>query len=108
MPLFMTQFSYTPQAWAALTKNPEDRREQLRPLAEGLGGRLIELYYSFGDYDAVVIAEYPDEKACTTAVLAAIGAGHIKTVKTTVLLTVEQTMEALRRAGSLTYRAPRP
>jgi hypothetical protein len=28
-------------------------------------------------------------------------------VKTTTLLTVEQTVEAMRRAGSLTYRAPR-
>ena len=106
MPLFMTQFSYTPEAWAALSKNPDDRRGQLAQLNEKLGGRLIDVYYSFGEYDGLTISEFPDETAATTAVLAAIGPGHIKAVKTTVLLTVEQTLEALRRVGSLTYRGP--
>jgi hypothetical protein len=25
MPLYMTQFAYTPEAWAAIVDNPEDR-----------------------------------------------------------------------------------
>jgi uncharacterized protein with GYD domain len=106
MPLFMSQFSYTPEAWAALTRNPEDRRPQLRQMTESLGGRLIDVYYSFGEYDGLTISEYPDETAATTGVLAAIGPGHIKSIKTTLLLTVEQTLEALKRANGLTYRGP--
>jgi hypothetical protein len=27
MATYMTQFSYTPEAWAALAKNPEDRHD---------------------------------------------------------------------------------
>ena len=34
MTLYMTQFAYTPDAWAALTKKPEDRSETLRNLLE--------------------------------------------------------------------------
>ena len=106
MPLYMTQFSYTSEAWAALARNPEDRSTVLGELIENLGGRLIAFYYSFGEYDGVFIYEAPDESTAATAILAAISPGHVKTVKTTTLLTVEDTMEALRRAGAMTCRGP--
>ena len=37
MPLYMTQFAYTPQAWAALTKKPENREEIFRGLVQKEG-----------------------------------------------------------------------
>lgn len=106
MPLYMSQFSYTPEAWAALARNPEDRREAVGRLAEAVGGRLVSMYYSFGDYDGFLIMEAPDEKAAAAAVLTSVSAGHVKAIKTTTLLTVEDTMETLRRAGDLTFRGP--
>jgi len=106
MSLYMTQFAYTTEAWTALTKNPVDRREGLRVMMKKLGGRLIELYYSLGEYDGVLLYEGPDDTAATAAVIAAVGAGHIKAVKTTKLLSVEDTLQALRKAGDLTYKAP--
>ena len=107
MPLYMTQFSYTPEAWTALVKNPEDRSAPLKALAEKLGGRLLGLYYCFGEYDGVVIVELPDETTCMAAVLAAIAPGHLKATKTTVLFSVEQAMEAMGKAGALVYPAPK-
>jgi hypothetical protein len=41
MPLYMTQFAYTSEAWAALAKKPQNREEVLRALIEKLGGRLV-------------------------------------------------------------------
>jgi uncharacterized protein with GYD domain len=108
MPVYMTQFTYTREAWAALTQNPVDRRESLRRLFDGVGGRLIELYYSFGDADGVLLFEVPDHVSATAAVLTAIGAGHITAVKTTALVTVEETLQALRKAGGMSYQAPSP
>ena len=61
MPLYMTQFAYTPEAWATLTKKPENREEVFRTLMQQLGGRLVSLYYCFGDYDGVIIFEAPEE-----------------------------------------------
>jgi uncharacterized protein with GYD domain len=55
MPLYMTQFAYTPEAWAALVDNPEDRSAPVRELTESMGGRLISWYLSFGDYDGLLI-----------------------------------------------------
>jgi uncharacterized protein with GYD domain len=106
MPIYMTQVSYTPEAWAALARQPEDRSEAIGGLIEGLGGRLISFYYSFGDYDVVIISEAPDETAIASTLVAAVSAGHIKTIKTTTLLSAEEGMEVLRRAGEITYRGP--
>jgi uncharacterized protein with GYD domain len=107
MPLYMSQFAYTSDAWAALVKDPQNREDVLRGLIEKLGGRLVSFYYCFGEYDGVCITEMPDETTETASVLASISPGHVKAVKTTVLLTTEQTMEAMRKAGSQTYQAPR-
>jgi hypothetical protein len=40
MAFYLTQFSYTPETWARLTKNPEDRREAARKYIESVGGKL--------------------------------------------------------------------
>jgi uncharacterized protein with GYD domain len=104
MSLYMTQFSYTSEAWAALTQNPEDRREAVRGLAESMGARLVSFHYSFGDYDGVLMVEAPDEKAVAAMVLASVSAGHVKSIKTTTLLSVEDAMEVFRRAGEVTFR----
>ena len=44
MPFYMTQFAYTPEAWAALVDNPEDRSAPVRELTESMGGRLVSWY----------------------------------------------------------------
>ena len=106
MALYMTQFSYTGEAWAALAKQPADRRAGLRTLFERLGGRLVELYYSFGDYDGVVLFEASDDTAAVAALVAVLGPGHVKAIKTTKLLSVEDTVAALGRAADLSYAGP--
>ena len=102
----MTQYAYTSDAWAALAKNPQNREEVFRALVEKLGGRVVSFYYAFGEYDGVTITEMPDETAIAAAVLATVAAGHVKTTKTTPLLTTEQTLKALREAGKQSYPAP--
>ena len=106
MALYMSQFAYTPEAWAALTRQPEDRSQPIAQLCEKMGARLVNLYYSFGEYDGVAIIEAPDEVTAAAVVMAVVAPGHVKSVKTVPLLTVEQTMEALRKAGGAGYRAP--
>jgi uncharacterized protein with GYD domain len=107
MALFMTQFAYTAEAWAALAKNPVDRSSAIDTLFQGIGGRLIGLYYCLGEYDGVVITEAPDTNAVTAALIAVVGAGHIKAIKTTTLLSANDMVEALKTSASLTYGAPK-
>ena len=106
MSVYMTQFAYTSEAWSALTQNPEDRSEAFGRLAETLGGRMLSFYNSFGEYDVVVIYEAPDESTAAAIILAGVSPGHLSRVKTTVLLSAEEGMEAMRKAGEATYRRP--
>jgi uncharacterized protein with GYD domain len=71
-----------------------------------MGGRLLSFYNSFGEYDVLVIYEAPDESTAAAMVMAAVSPGHLSTVKTTVLLTAEEGVEAMRKAGEATYPAP--
>ncbi len=106
MPRYMIQFAYTANAWAALAKNPVDRRPGIRAVLEKVGGKLIELYYHFGEYDGVAIIEAPDDTAANAAVLAFTAPGHVKATRTTRLFSVEEAMEAMRKAGAIPYQAP--
>ena len=104
MPLYMTQFAYTTEAWAALIDNPEDRSAPVREVVEAMGGRLIGWYLSMGDYDGLLIYEAPDD--ASAGVLAAAKRGHLRATKTTPLFSAEEGMEMMRRAGGTAYRAP--
>ncbi len=107
MATYMTQFSYTREAWAAMAKKPEDRSVPLRALIEKMGGRLITFNLCFGEYDGVTIYEVPDASTAAAAVLAVAQAGHLSATKTTQLLTMDEAMTALRKVGGATYTAPK-
>ncbi len=107
MPTFMTQFSYTQKAWQDLAKNPEDRSAPVKKLLEGLGGRLIALYYAMGDYDGVLIFEAPDAATAATGILAAGMAGHLRTLKTTQLFSIDEGISILGKVGGIAFPAPK-
>ncbi len=71
-----------------------------------MGGKLIDLCYHLGEYDGVGILEAPDDAAANAAVIALTAPGHLKATRTTRLFTVEETMEAMRKAGAIPYQAP--
>jgi uncharacterized protein with GYD domain len=102
----MVQAAYTRDAWGGLVKSPQDRAEALRPAIERLGGKLVSFYMSFGEYDAVVIAEMPDNVSAAGVSIAAAAGGAVKAIKTTPLMTVQESMEAMRKAGQAGYRPP--
>src|ERR1043166_8457804 len=72
MPQFMLQFSYTPAAWAALSKNPVDRSEAIAAMSRQLGGRFVSLHYTMGEHDGVAVIEAPDDTTANAIVVAAI------------------------------------
>ena len=106
MSLFLTRFSYTPETWARLTRNPEDRREAARKYIESVGGKLHGFWYALGGYDGYNLWEAPDNVSMAAVGIAISGGGALSKFETTPLLTVEETLEALRRAQSVVYRPP--
>jgi uncharacterized protein with GYD domain len=106
MPLYLSKFSYTPETWARLIGNPEDRRKAAQSYIESVGGRLHGFWYAFGPHDAYTLWEAPDNVSMAAVALAIGAGGALSSLETTVLLTVEDTMDALRRAGQVRYRPP--
>ena len=106
MPLYLSRFSYTPETWARLIGNPEDRRTAAQSYIESVGGKLHGFWYAFGSHDGYTLWEAPDNVSMATVALALSGGGALSSLDTTVLLTVEETMEALRKVGDVGYRAP--
>jgi uncharacterized protein with GYD domain len=106
MPLYLTKFSYTPQAWARLISNPEDRRTAAQTYIESVGGRLHGFWYAFGEHDGYNLWEAPDNVSMAAVALAITGGGALTSLETTVLLTVDEAMEAMRKAQAIQYRRP--
>ena len=106
MPLYLARFGYTPEAWAALVKKPQDRREAVRPLVEAAGCTLHGFWYAFGEQDGYLLFEGPDNASAASIAIAAAAGGAVRSLETTVLMTVEETLEALRKAQTLPYRPP--
>jgi uncharacterized protein with GYD domain len=107
MALYMAQFAYTPEAWIAFTKHPEDRTKAVQELAQKLGCKFEALYYSLGEYDGFVILEAPDEATITAFVLAAMAPGHLRMTKTTVLMRSGAIVQAMKKAGAMEYKGPK-
>jgi hypothetical protein len=80
MPLYMVQFAYTSDAWAALVDTQEDR--------------------------SVTLIEAPDEVTAAAIVMVAVKTGHLKATKTTTVLSVEDGMAAMRKARQASFLAP--
>ena len=106
MPLSLSRFSYTPETWARLIGNPEDRRKAAQSCIESVGGRLHGFWYAFGTHDGYNLWEAPDNVSMAAVALAVAGGGALSSFETTVLMTVDETMQALRKAGQVGYRAP--
>jgi uncharacterized protein with GYD domain len=106
MPLYLSRFSYTPETWARLVNNPEDRRDAARSYIESVGGKLHGFWYAFGAHDGLSLWEAPDNVSMAAVAIAIGGGGALSSFETTVLLTVEETMEALQQAQAVRYRAP--
>jgi uncharacterized protein with GYD domain len=103
---YMLQVAYTPEAWAAQVKNPQNRLEATRPMVERLGGKIEGYWYAFGEYDVVVVFQGPDNVSAAAGAIAAAAGGAVKAIKTTPLMTVEEGIAAMRKAAEAGYRPP--
>ena len=106
MPLYLSKFNYTPETWAKLIGNPEDRRKAAQSYIESVGGKLHGFWYAFGSYDGYTLWEAPDNVSMAAVALAISAGGALSSLETTVLLTIDETIDALQKAQQVKYRAP--
>ncbi len=106
MAFYLLQTAYTPQGWAAMLRHPHDRLEAVRPAVQRLGGRIVDGWLTFGDYDVLLICELPDNTSAAALSMAVSAGGAVKATRTTPLLSFEEGIEALRKATDAEYAPP--
>lgn len=104
MGFYMLQAAYTPESWAKLTRNPQERTQVIREGLQKLNCKLVDFYFTFGEYDTLVIFEAPDETAAAAFPISLAAAGAFKALKTTVLVKPERAGEAMRKAATTPYQ----
>ena len=104
MPHYLQQVAYSREGWEALVAHPQNRIEAVRPAIEKLGGKIESAWFSFGDYDVVVITELPDNVSAAAIAFAFAAGGACKSVQTTPLISPEEAVNALKKAGECGYR----
>ncbi|HZE70175.1 MAG TPA: GYD domain-containing protein [Pyrinomonadaceae bacterium] len=105
MPYYLQQIAYSTEGWEALVEKPQNRIEAVRPAIEKLGGKIENAWFAFGEYDVVLILQMPTNVDASAISMAFAGGGACKSVKTTPLLTVEEAVEAMKKAAGAGYRA---
>ncbi|MEP6962675.1 MAG: GYD domain-containing protein [Acidobacteriota bacterium] len=104
MATYMTQVTYTSEAWAAMVKHPQDRAEIVGKAMEKMGGRMLGFWWSFGEQDAFVVFEMPDEVSAAAFMIAIAAGGACSNVKTTAVLSPADAQKAVKKAKASAYR----
>jgi uncharacterized protein with GYD domain len=103
MPSYLLQVSYTAESLSALIGDPQNRADAVRKPIEVLGGRLINSWLSFGEFDLIAVVEMPDTLSAAAFVLAISAGGSLRTVRTTPLLTLDEGLKAMKLANASGY-----
>ena len=105
MPHFMMKLKYSHNAVKAMVANPSDRPNPPRTRG-GVGATLKGFYFALGDTDLIVIYEAPDSVSAAALAMSLGASGAASDVETSLLLTMEEAMEAMKKAGVSRKRPP--
>ena len=104
MSKYLLQASYSADGLKGLMKDKASgRKAAVEKLLSSVGGKLESVYYCFGEYDVVLIADVPDEAAMAAVSINACATGLVR-IKTTPVLTSAETDQALGK--KVEYQAP--
>src|SRR5258706_8508836 len=109
MPIYISRGRFTSDAVKGMLAKPENREEAVAKLFKNVGGRLIGWYLTFGHHDWLAIAEFPNEKAAASTILAAAAAGgSLSHIETTVAMTAKDAPATFESPGKAAKDFRRP
>jgi uncharacterized protein with GYD domain len=97
MPTYVTLVNWTEQG----IKNFRDtvrRAEDYRGVVEKSGGQVRQLLWTLGQYDLVLVTDFPDDETVTAVALQTSALGNIRTT-TMKAFDAEQMSGIIQRAG---------
>jgi len=106
MTRYLIEETVSSQAVAALIKNPHDRTEVVRPIFESVGGKLEHYYVAYNENTVYMLAEIPDQESLAAILWSFKSGGGPLSIRATPLMTMTESVDMLKKAGSLGYRGP--
>ena len=108
MSYYLMRGKYSQDAMQALVKRPEDRLVTTTRLLQGIGGRLHYFFFCFGEFDFLMLFELPDNVSAAALSMTMSAAGAVASTEITVLMSMEDAIGAMRKAGEATgvYQPP--
>ena len=106
MPHFLIQAAYTNDAWGTQVGNAQNVLDRIQPAVAKFSGKVESGYYSFGEFDVLLIAEFPTNSDAAAFAMAVTAGGATSAFKTTPLMTIGEGMDAMAKAGGSGYRPP--
>jgi len=104
MAKYLVQANYTAEGARGILKSGGSaRRKAVEELLAAVGGKLEAFYFAFGEDDAVIIVDLPDNEAAL-AIGMAVGASGAVQSRTTVLIPIEEVDRAAKR--EIHFRPP--
>ena len=94
MSQFLFQVSYTSDSWAKQVRDQGNVLDRIQPLLKECKGRVDSCFYAFGDYDLVLIGDFPGPEEAASFSMAVTAGGAVETIKTTSLLAMPVTSAA--------------
>ena len=105
MPKYLFKVRYTGEGLEGVMKvGGSARRAAADDLAKELGGAVESFHFAFGDDDAYVIGDLPDNKAAATLAMTVSSSGRVS-ITTVPLLTVDE-VDAIAAGRKIEYSPP--
>jgi uncharacterized protein with GYD domain len=91
---YILLIKWTEQGISKINESP-DRFSSFKAMLEKVGGKLIGGYYTFGEYDVVIVMEAPKDEAAMSLMLKVGSAGNVRT-KTLKAFTAEEGIKIIK------------
>jgi uncharacterized protein with GYD domain len=105
MPKYLFKVRYTSDGLeGVMNAGGSARRAVADDLAKNLGGQLESFHFAFGEDDAYVICDLPDNKAAATLAMTVSSSGRVA-ITTVPLITVDE-VDAIASGTRLEYSPP--
>lgn len=92
---YILLINWTEQGISKIKETAADRYSSFKASVEKAGGKLIGGYYTFGEYDMVIIIEAPNDETVMSLLLKVGSAGNART-KTLKAFTAEEGMKIVK------------
>ena len=101
MPRYLHQFSYSTESIKGMVAKPQNRREVADKIFAAGGGKVLDMYFCFGEFDGIAISEFPSHVDAASVALTVGASGAFSKMQTTMLIDMSETMQAMEKASKL-------